>query len=88
MIMIIVAVRDAKAEAFTRPWYAQKAGSAIRVFSDEVNRKDPDNPMYNHPADYALYEIGSFDDNNGQITPLDVPKLLIQADQVTNGTVR
>lgn len=82
MRMVICSVRDAKAEVYGRPFFVQSAGVAIRSFTDEVNREDQENNLHNHPADFALYEIGLFDDADGKLYPYDVPKLLIQADQV------
>lgn len=82
MRMVIVSVRDAKADVYMRPWFVQSSGVAIRAFSDEVNRDEKENQLYNHPGDFALYEIGLFDDADGKIYPYDVPKLLIQADSI------
>lgn len=80
--MVICAVRDAKAEVYMRPFFVQQSGVAIRSFTDEVNRDDKDNTMFVHTADFALYEIGLFDDIEGKIYSYDVPKLLVQADQI------
>lgn len=82
MRQVICTVRDAKSELFARPMFVQQAGVAIRSFTDEVNRKDPENMMYNHPSDFALYELGHYNDVEGKIIPHDIPKLLVQADQV------
>lgn len=82
MKQVIVSVRDSKSDAFGRPFFVASAGVAIRSFDDEVNRKDPENMMFNHPGDFALYEIGSYDDSVGLIECHAQPKLLIQADQV------
>ncbi|WNK14205.1 MAG: nonstructural protein [Microvirus sp.] len=82
MIQLIVAVRDVKVGAFGRPMFVASSGSAIRSFSDEVNRKHEENMLYNHPSDFALYELGKYEDNDGIITPSKLPTLLIQADQV------
>lgn len=53
----------------------------IRSFADEVNRNAEDNPYNKHPEDYALYALGTFNDQTGRGTYHDVPKMLIQADQ-------
>lgn len=81
MKMIIVTIRDVKADLFMRPFFMQTSAAAIRTFSDEVNRADKDNTIYNHPEDYSLYEIGEFDDNTAVIYPLPQPRMLIQASQ-------
>jgi hypothetical protein len=81
MIQLVVAVRDAAADAFGRPFFVPSKAAAIRSFSDEVNRVDDNNAFNKHPKDFALYEIGSYDDSIGALTSVDVPVLLIQADQ-------
>lgn len=86
MRMTILAIRDAKADCFSRPFFAQTPAAGIRSFSDETNRKDEQNPYYTHPEDYALYELGQFDDADGKIYVHDLPKLLIQADQTSERT--
>ncbi len=37
--------------------------------------------MYRHPGDFALYELGSYDDATAVMEMHDQPKLLVQADQ-------
>lgn len=82
MKQVIVAVRDSKTDAFGRPIFVAAAGAAIRSFDDEVNRSDSENQMFNHPGDFALYELGIYDDSTAMIECYAQPKLLIQADQV------
>ena len=59
-------------------------GIAVRAFTDQVNNPQSGGDLYNHPQDFALYEIGSFDDTSGVITPLSIPKLIAQAASVKN----
>lgn len=82
MKQVIVCVRDKKVDAFGRPFFVPSAGAAIRSFDDEVNRVDPDNQMNKHSSDFALYEIGVYDDSVALIECYPQPKLLIEADQV------
>jgi len=67
---VIVAVRDRAADTFGRPFFVSAVGQAIRSFSDEVNRADKDNPLWNHPEDFDLYELGSFDDDSGDLVSI------------------
>jgi len=64
---VVVAVRDRAADTFGRPFFVAAVGAAIRSFSDEVNRADKDNQLFNHPEDFDLYEIGTFDDDSGDL---------------------
>lgn len=74
---IIVAVRDRQLNAFLRPFTAATRGQAIRAFSDEVNR--PDSDLAKHPADYELYELGTFEETSGKLLPNEQPQQLALA---------
>ncbi|WNK14986.1 MAG: nonstructural protein [Microvirus sp.] len=64
MILQIVAIRDIKADVYAQPYFVGSLGGAIRSFGDECRRIAPDNLMYNHPEDFELYELGTYDDAN------------------------
>lgn len=74
MLTFIVAVHDRQLDAFMRPFTAQAIGQAIRSFRDETNRKDSE--IHAHPEDYQLYQLGTFDDQHGEIVALKKPELL------------
>jgi hypothetical protein len=76
MILILCSVKDRAADAFGRPMFVPSAGVAIRSFSDEVNRQDTENQLYNHPDDFDLFELGEFDDSTGLFKLHELPKLL------------
>jgi len=82
MISVIVSVRDTAAEAFGRPMYLQSLGVAIRSFTDEVNREDKDNQLFNHPDDFDLYELGVFDDSLGRYELRDNPTVIVRGKDV------
>jgi hypothetical protein len=82
MISVIVSVRDLAAEAFGRPMYLQSLGVAIRSFTDEVNREDKDNQLFNHPDDFDLYELGVFDDSIGKYELRDNPSVIVRGKDV------
>lgn len=77
MKQVIVAVKDRAAETFGRPMFVPAIGVALRSFSDEINRNDPNNQLYNHPDDFDLYELGSFDDSTAEFQIKNNPELLI-----------
>lgn len=62
MLLKLFTVYDSKAEAYLPPFYLSTRGQAIRAFSDSVN--DPNHAFNRHPADYTLFMIGEFDDQN------------------------
>jgi len=76
----VCSVKDRALDAFNRPIYVPTIGVAIRSFNDEVERKDSE--MANHPEDYDLYELGSWDDQTAQYTPLEVPRVITRAQDV------
>lgn len=66
MKLNIYAIYDAMVDAYSQPFYSQTNGSALRAFSDHVN--DPQSNVNKHPADYFLYQLGTFNDQDGTIT--------------------
>jgi len=82
MISVIVSVKDSAAEAFGRPMYLQSLGIAIRSFTDEVNREDKDNQLFNHPDDFDLYELGVFDDSLGRYELRENPTVIVRGKDV------
>lgn len=82
MKLVLCSVKDRAADAYGRPMFVPSVGVAIRSFSDEVNRVDPDNQLNKHPDDFDLYELGEFDDNTGLFVLHDQPKLLSLGKQV------
>jgi len=78
-ILLAVCVHDAAVGAFNRPFFVPSLGAALRSFGDECIRQHPDNLMYQHPADYALYKVGTFDEESGVLVPLAVPERLASA---------
>lgn len=69
MLLKIYSIRDNGAEAYMPPFFMHANGLATRAFADMAN--DPSHPIGQHPEDYALFEIGLFDDSNAQITMLE-----------------
>ncbi len=69
MILKIFTVYDSKAEAYLQPFFMPSAGVAMRAFGDLVN--DMATQFYKHSADYTLFEIGSFDDQNAELSHLE-----------------
>lgn len=65
MKLLMFAVKDRATEMFGNPMFLVSAGQAMRSFSDEVNRADPQNQLHAHPEDFDLYALGEFDTNTG-----------------------
>lgn len=69
--LCIFSVKDVKAELFSNLSVSLNRGTMMRSLSDVL--RDGSHPYGKHPEDYVLYELGSYDDSNGVITPLEVP---------------
>lgn len=74
MKYVMLAVRDRAADVFGQPFFQTSIGGAIRSFSDEINRKGDNNMLAQHPEDFDLYELGSYDDNAADFEILAKPR--------------
>ena len=81
MIKVIVSVRDKKSEVFNDIHVEINAASAIRAFEMSVKEAP-------YKDDYVLYQVGTFDTNNGQVTPNEPIQLYtgldVKVDNVVN----
>lgn len=77
MIQTMYAIRDSAAETFHPPFCARAAGQATRDFAAQVNRPDQNNPLYQHPADFELYRVGTYDDSTGRINA-EEPQMIMR----------
>lgn len=66
--MKIYAIHDSKAAFYGPPFYARQNGEAIRIFTQAVT--DPKSDFQKYPGDYTLFELGSYDDATGVISPI------------------
>lgn len=73
----MMSVRDAMVEAFGRPFFVRAVGEAVRSFQMEVN--DPKSALHQNATDYALFEIGVFDDQTGLFECLASPRKIADA---------
>lgn len=79
---LMCSIRDAAVGAFTNPFVARSQNEAIRSFTDAVN--DPKLPFGQHPADYALFIVGEWDDFAGKCTELTQHQQLCSAIECVN----
>lgn len=75
---LVVAVYDARVQAFLNPIFCTTKGEAIRSFSDAV--ADDRAPFKAHPEDYSLFVLGEFDEGLGVFdNTVPAPELLVLA---------
>lgn len=79
MITKVFTVRDQKAAAYLLPFFQMTTGMAIRSFSDRCN--DLTHGFCQHPEDYTLWQLGTFEDESGLFDLLPVPLLVRQGIQ-------
>lgn len=64
----IYALRDIRTEAFNRPMFLQNEAVLDRSIRDAM--QDENSLLCSHPEDYQLFELGEYDEETGQITPV------------------
>lgn len=74
-------VFDAKLGEFNTPMAFQSRGVAIRSFMDECKRVDANNALHNHPDDFSLHYVGTFDSELG-VFESPGPELVFRASDV------
>jgi len=85
MKMLVLSVFDKSAQVFGRPVLVRSQPEAIRSFESQVresSRPDYPNPLNTHPSDFALYVLGTFDDEAGRFENLDLPVRLVEGSSV------
>lgn len=86
MILHIVAIRDLKAECYGQPNFVVNPQVAARSFADEVRRADPLNMLWKHPADFMLFYLGTYDDQDAKFNLFDIPSLLLSGGELYRET--
>lgn len=77
------AIFDEKIGAYNPPFFERAVGLAVRTFGDAVN--DEKSGLNKHPEDFALYEIGAYDEESGAFENLPKPHQLVRATECHKG---
>lgn len=78
---ILVALYDRATEAHAPVMTVNTRNEAIRSFREAVN--DPNTPIYKNPTDFELYQIGTYNDQLGEIVAID-RELIARAEDYTD----
>lgn len=78
---ILVALYDRATEAHAPVMTVNTRNEAIRSFREAVN--DPNTPIYKNPTDFELYQIGTYNDQLGEIVATD-RELIARAEDYTD----
>lgn len=74
MKMVILAIRDIRADVHGVPMFVPNIPAALRNLSDQVNTPGQDNMLYRHPEDFEVMEIGTFNDADASFELLSKPR--------------
>ena len=77
MIQQIYVVHDKAVGAYLRPFFQRTHAEAIRTFKSAAN--DPSSPFNQFPNDYTLFYIAEYEEESGNITPLEAHQPLGKA---------
>lgn len=64
-VHVMMAVFDTVAGVYDRPFAVPAVPVGVRSFQNAL--KDPQAAISKNPTDYALYEIGQYDDVSGEL---------------------
>lgn len=67
-ILKVFTVYDSKAEAYLQPFFMHSKGQAVRMFQDLAN--DPQHQFFKYAADFTMFEIGTYDESSGLLSPV------------------
>lgn len=73
---LLVALYDRAVESYAPVMTVHTRNEAIRSFRAAVN--DPESPINKNPTDYELWQLGEYDDQNGEISAK--PEMLARAE--------
>lgn len=76
----IISVRDEKAGVYMKPHFGLHMGAILREWEQVVNA--PDSIFSKFPEDFTLFELGTFDDETGNILAHTPPRQLSTAREV------
>lgn len=65
----LLAVHDIKTNLYDQPFALRSPADAVRQF--EHLRAEPNTKFNKNPEDFRLMQIGFYDDETGQVQPLD-----------------
>lgn len=78
-ILVICSVHDSAAGGYAPPMFLPSPAYAMRSFQQEVQRQAENNILHQHPEDFTLYEIGTFDDQTATFVLNDPPRVIARA---------
>lgn len=78
--MLAFSIKDEKAGLFSPPFFVRHAAMAVRMAEQACMDKKSNLGMY--PEDFALYEVGEFDEERGTLDSGLEPVLVIKCSNI------
>lgn len=78
----VYSVYDKKAMFFCSPLIVDFPVQAERALQQEVS--NPHSQLHQYADDFAMYQIGEFDDSKGTLIPLEIPLHFHEAAEFLN----
>lgn len=72
-------VYDRAVMAYLPPFYLRSVGEAMRMMEDTT--ADPEHRFSQHPADFRLVRLGTFEDGQAEFELLDHPEIICTAEE-------
>ncbi len=77
MKLLAFTIYDEKAECFAHPFFVSAIGIATRMLATWVSKTD--SMIGQHPEDFTLYHVGTWNDNEAKFDNLNTPKFIAKA---------
>lgn len=79
MRKIVYSLYDKKAVQYGQPMFVANVAVMMRALTDELKGPVESWPLFvKHPEDFALFELGVFEDGIGVFTMLEKPRLVCE----------
>lgn len=85
MLSKIYTIHDNAVKSYNNPFYMLTDAEAIRAFKSEAT--NPESKICNHPQDFSLYYIGTYDNASATVNQSDGIKLLCTATEIQQSAV-
>ena len=80
MIHNMYVIYDSKAGVYNKPFYLMNHEVAIRAATDLM--MDGNTEIAKHPEDYAMFHVGTYDDERAYIEPFDKQDCIVRFHEI------
>lgn len=73
-------IYDSKARIYNKPFYFLNDQVALRAASDICSDQNSD--VANHPEDFSMFKIGTYDDETAMLLQLSTPEIVVRFHEI------